>query len=533
MTAPESPSADGTRPPLPSPLAALDASVLPDPVATSDNSAALAHVDSVIARGSFDATWESLADYRPPRWFGESKFGVFLHWGAYTVPAFDTEWYPRNMYREGTRAFEHHVATYGEQRRFGYKDFLPHFTMERFQPEEWAALFKRAGAQYVVPVAEHHDGYALYDTGRSRWNTTRIGPRRDLLGDLLAAVDREWLITGASSHRAEHWFFMNGGTTFDSDVRDPAYADLYGPALRKEISPTSRFLEDWLLRTVEIIDKYRPQLLYFDSGIEEPSFEPYLRRLAAFYYNRAAEWGREVVINEKWGSFAPGTSVLDIERGTTDRILPTVWQNDTSISRTSWSWVEGHVYKTADDVIGELVDVVSKNGNLLLNIGPRPDGTIAEPEVEVLETIGAWLATNGEAIYGTRPWSVYGEGPTQTPVGSFSDATSAAYGAQDFRFTTMTEVGHDYVYAIALGRPEDGHLRVRNFGAASRLLARPIVDVRVLGQRETVGWHQEDAFLDVVVPTALRSGPSGPVVRIELAPVDAEPRTDFFHGLWI
>jgi alpha-L-fucosidase len=515
------------------PLEPLDPTTLPDPVDVSDNTAALAAVDEVIAAGPYSATWESLRSYTPPRWYGDAKFGIFLHWGAYSVPAFDTEWYPRTMYREGTRAFEHHVETYGPQNRFGYKDFLPHFRMESFDPAEWVALFKRSGAQYVVPVAEHHDGYAMYATARSRWNVAQIGPERDVLGDLLAAVDEAWLVRGASTHRAEHWFFMNGGMAFDSDVRDPAYSDLYGPALRKEMNPTERFLEDWLLRTVEIIDGYRPQILYFDTGIEEPSFEPYLRRLAAYYYNRAAEWGREVVINYKWDPFPPGSAVLDIERGTMGGILPDVWQNDTSVSRTSWSWVEGHDYKSPSDLIAELADVVSKNGNLLLNIGPRPDGTIAQPEAEILEAIGRWLAVNGEAIYGTSPWLVFGEGPTQPKAGSFADSTSAPYTAEDYRFTRMSEVGHEYVYAIALTTPANGRVRINSFGTSSRLLASPIVDVRVLGHRGPVEWRRDESGLEVTVPENLLEGDGGPVVRVELESEREPERIDFFHGHWI
>ena len=512
-------------------LEPLDPSTLPEPVDVSDNRPALAMVDAVIEAGPYEDTWESLSRYRAPQWYRDAKFGIFLHWGAFSVPAFGNEWYPRTMYRRGTPTFEHHVATYGPHNRFGYKDFLPHFRMERFDPQEWVAVFRRAGAQFVVPVAEHHDGYAMYDTARSRWKASEIGPRRDVMGDLLSAVDQSWLITGASTHRAEHWFFMNGGAEFDSDVRDPAYADLYGPALRKETNPTERFLEDWLLRTVEIIDSYRPQILYFDTGIEEPSFQPYLRRLAAYYYNRAAEWGREVVINYKWESFAPGSAVLDIERGSMAGIRPDVWQNDTSVSRTSWSWVEGHEYKSASELIQELVDVVSKNGNLLLNVGPRPDGTIPEKEVELLEAVGDWLTVHGEAIYGSSPWTVYGEGPTHPTPGSFTDAAAPAYTAEDLRFTTMTEVGHRYVYAIGLVRPENGRMRIRSFGSASPLIDRPVIDVRVLGADDRPEWTRTPEHMEVVLPPSELDGPGGAVVRIELEEHAAETRIDFFHGL--
>ena len=233
-----------------------------------------------------------------------------MHWGIYSVPAFANEWYSRSMYLEDSTAFAHHVATYGPQSEFGYKDFIPSFRMERFDPHEWTALFRRAGAQYVVPVAEHHDGFAMYDSDRSRWTAAKLGPGRDVLGDLLDAVDEAWMVRGASSHRAEHWFFMNGGMRFDSDVRDPALQDFYGPAQREETAPNERFLEDWLLRCVEIVDRYRPQVVWFDWWIEQPAFEPYLRKLAAYYYNRAHEWGREVVINYKWDAFAAGSGGL-------------------------------------------------------------------------------------------------------------------------------------------------------------------------------------------------------------------------------
>ena len=362
----------------------------------------------VIDAGPYDATWESLQSYRAPLWYHDGKFGIFLHWGVFSVPAFEDEWYSRNMYLQGTKPFEHHVTTYGSQREFGYKDFIPSFTMDKFQPDDWAALFKQAGAQFVVPVAEHHDGFALYDTDRSRWSVAQMGPRRDVFRQLGDAVDRAWMVLGASSHRAEHWFFMNGGSRFDSDVRDPAYADFYGPAQREEIAPNERFLEDWLLRCVEIVDKYRPQIFYFDWWIESAAFEPYLRRFAAYYYNRAAEWGREVVINFKWNAFAPGSAVYDIERGAMGGIRDDVWQNDTSVSRTSWSWVEGHDYKGAHELIAELADTVSKNGVLLLNVGPKPDGTIPDEERRLLTAIGEWLTRNGEAIYGSRPWIIPG-----------------------------------------------------------------------------------------------------------------------------
>ena len=494
-----------------------------------DDATRLADVDEVIRRGPFDATWESLAAYRAPGWYEDAKFGIFLHWGVYSVPAFGSEWYSREMYREGTPEFEHHVATYGDQKHFGYKDFIPQFTMDDFDPDAWAALFRRAGAQFVVPVAEHHDGFAMYDTVRSRWSAAQMGPHRDVFGDLTAAVTRASMVAGASSHRAEHWFFMNGGARFDSDVLDPDYIDFYGPAQREEAAPHEAHLEDWLLRTVEIIDSYRPQVLWFDWWIEHPAFEPYLRRLAAYYYNRAAEWQRGVVINYKWGAFREGTAVYDIERGAVRDIRPEIWQNDTAVSKTSWSYVEGHDYKTVADLVAELVDVVSKNGVLLLNVGPKADGTIPDAEQEILEGVGVWLAVCGEAVYGSRPWTVPSEGPTEQKVGSFVDGAAAAWTARDIRFTSRHDVTGDSVYAILLAHPDDGVARIRSFGSGSHLLARGIESVSVLGDPAPVSWTRTADSLDVQLD--LDRAPSvGVVVKVVLTPEVTPPRTDSFHG---
>ncbi|NQT87916.1 alpha-L-fucosidase, partial [bacterium] len=220
--------------------------------------------------GPFEPTWESLKKYSVPAWYQDAKFGIFIHWGVYAVPAFGNEWYPRHMYIEGSKQFDHHVETFGPQKDFGYKDFIPMFKAEKFDAAEWANLFRRSGAKFVVPVAEHHDGFAMYDSDLSEWCAAKMGPKRDLIGELAEAVRKEWLIFGLSSHRAEHWWFFDGGTKFDSDVTDPAYAGLYGPAQPKDMQPNEEFLEDWLARTCEFIDKYQPQIVWFDWWIEEP-----------------------------------------------------------------------------------------------------------------------------------------------------------------------------------------------------------------------------------------------------------------------
>jgi alpha-L-fucosidase len=452
----------------------------------------------------FEPTWESLCRYEVPDWYQDGKFGIFIHWGLYCVPAFGNEWYPRNMYRQGTKEFEHHVATYGPHTQFGYKDFIPQFRAEQFDAGQWAALFKRAGARFVVPVAEHHDGFAMYDSDCSRWTAAKMGPRRDIIGQLAEATRQEGMVFGVSSHRAEHWWFMNGGRTFPSDVQDPAYADFYGPAVvlpddhhNKDAQPRpdAKYLEDWLGRCCEIIDKYHPQLFWFDWWIEQVIFTTYLQRFASYYYNRAAEWNKGVAINYKYHAYPEGAAVLDIERGQLNDIRPLFWQNDTSVSKNSWGYVQNHDYKTSTSIVHDLLDVISKNGALLLNIGPKPDGTIPQPEVAMLEEIGAWLKMNGEAVYGTRPWKVFGEGPTEVAEGAFTDTKRAAFTAQDMRFTAKP----DALYATIMDWP-GAKTTIRSFKAGCALKASAIARVTMLGVDQPLSWQQDADGLTVQLP---------------------------------
>jgi alpha-L-fucosidase len=430
-----------------------------------------------------------------PDWYRDGKFGIFIHWGVYSVPAFGNEWYPRNMYVQGSPEFAHHVATYGPQSRFGYKDFIPRFTAERFDPVGWANLFQQAGARFVVPVAEHHDGFAMYDSAFSEWTATKRGPKRDIVGELEQAVRARGMVFGVSSHRAEHWWFMDEGRKFDSDVNDPRYQDFYGPAEPRDSQPSPAYLDNWLARCLELVDTYRPRLFWFDWWIEQPWFEPYLRRFAAHYYNRGQEWGQGVAINYKHHAFPDGTAVLDVERGQLTDIRPDFWQTDTSVAKTSWGYVENHDYKTATSIVHDLCDIVSKNGALLLNVGPRPDGTIPEPEVAILREIGDWLAVNGEAIYGTRPWKVFGEGPTEVVGGSFNDTKRSAFTSADVRFTAKRDV----VYAIVLGAPR-GEVTIQSFSSNLRLYNRRVDRVRLLGSNESLAFQRDAAGLRVSLP---------------------------------
>ncbi len=462
-----------------------------------DRAAALKAVDDGVARGPFAADWVSLEAYTVPDWYLDGKFGIFIHWGVYSVPAFGSEWYPRNMYREGSPEYKHHVKTHGPQNRFGYKDFIPGLTAEKFDPDHWAEVFRKSGAKYVVPVAEHHDGFPMYDCSYSEWTAAKMGPKRDIIGELSRAVREKGLVFGLSSHRAEHWWFFDGGMKFDSDVKDPAFAGLYGPAQpEKESTPDAAFLDDWLLRTCELVDKYQPQLVWFDWWIEQPCFQPYLQRFAAYYYNQGAAWGKGVAVNYKNKSFPLKAAVWDIERGQLAEIRQPFWQTDTSVSKNSWGYVEKQHYKTVASLVGDLVDIVSKNGALLLNIGPRPDGVIPEEEERMLLEMGQWLAVNGDAVYGTRPWKVFGEGPTRVADGSFSDTKRKPFTAEDVRFTTKDGA----LYAVLLAWPENGRVAVKSLGAKAGLADGEITAVSLLGSRDALQWKQKARALEVRLP---------------------------------
>ena len=469
----------------------------------------------------FEANWESLQQFTIPDWYQDAKFGIFIHWGLYSVPAFDNEWYSRNMYIQGDEAYEYHRKTFGSHAEFGYKDFIPMFTADKFDPKAWAQLFKDSGARYIVPVAEHHDGFMMYESQLSRWTAANMGPKRDIIGELSKAVRAQGMAFGLSNHRAEHWWFMNGGKDFDSDVQDSAYADFYGPAMpspRKWYSdgwdsddwqprPDKAFLEDWLARCCELVDKYQPAIVYFDWWIRQKAFEPYLQKFAAYYYNQAQAWGGQVAINSKNDAFPDGTVVFDVERGQLDEIRPLFWQTDTSVSYNSWCYIQNHEYKQSTEILHTLIDTVSKNGTLLLNIGPKPDGTIPEPEVAILRDIGRWLAANGEAIYGTRPWKIYGEGPTKIVEGEFKEREQEGFTPQDIRFTTQG----DTLYAIALGQPVDGRLCVKSLAAGSALYSGDISCVTHIGSGNALDWQRDEHGLHC----AVQSDEAAIVLKIE------------------
>jgi len=473
----------------------------------SQRAALLNVVDSVDRQGPFRADWESLQKYEAPEWYRDAKFGIFIHWGAYSVPAFGSEWYPRMMYVKDSNEYKHHVQTFGPQDKFGYKDFIPMFKAERFDPAAWAELFKKAGAKYVVPVAEHHDGFAMYDSSLSDWSAAKMGPHRDTTGELANAVRAAGLHFGVSSHRVEHNFFLGPGRSIHSDVNDPQYAMFYGPAHNWVMNPggtplnndftyiSSSWVNDWLARSAELVEKYHPDIVYFDWWIGQPSIRQNLTRFAAFYYNSSLKYGDHVgVINYKDYAMQEHSGVLDIERGQLGDLRLSPWQTDTSVSNKSWGYINNDTFKSPEFIVNQLIDIVSKNGNLLLNIGPRSDGTIPEEVQQVLLDVGAWLNINGEAIYGTRPWRTYGEGPTKVTAGTFHDTDSAKYTAEDFRFTTKPDV----LYVIGLAWPASGEAVVHSLTPTAG--SEALKSVELLGSNSKLEFEQRADGLHVRVP---------------------------------
>ena len=473
----------------------------------SQRAALLKDVETIDHQGPFRPDWESLQKYEAPEWYRDAKFGIFIHWGIYSVPAFGSEWYPRLMYIEGSSEYKHHIATYGTQDKFGYKDFIPKFKAENFDPAAWAELFKKAGARYVVPVAEHHDGFAMYDSALSDWTVAGMGPHRDTTGQLAKAVRAAGLHFGLSSHRVEHNFFLGPGRTIASDVNDPQYAALYGPAHTWLMAPwglplnadftyvSSAWANDWLARSAELVEKYHPDIVYFDWWIGQAAIRPNLARFAAFYYNSSLEYGDHVgVINYKDYAMQDHSAVLDLERGQLGDIRPLAWQTDTSVSNKSWGYINNDTFKSPEFVLDQLVDIVSKNGNLLLNIGPRSDGTIPEEVQHVLLDVGAWLNVNGEAVYGTRPWRIYGEGPTKVAAGSFHDTDTTHYTAEDFRFTTKGSV----LYAIGLQWPTSGEAVIHSLAAT--VGSEPVQSMALLGSDAKISFDQRSDGLHVRLP---------------------------------
>lgn len=403
---------------------------------------------------------QSLARHNDaPEWFRDAKLGIYFHWGVYSVPAFGSEWYSRNMYDLNSNDYRHHVATYGDPTKFGYPDFVPMFTAEKFDADQWASLFEKAGARFAGPVAEHHDGFSMWASKVTPWNAKDKGPKRDITGELEKAIRKHDMRLITTFHHARNnlWEKSPGNWTghyefvkknFPSLLDNPENAILYG------YMPRPKFVNIWKAKLIEVIDGYRPDIIWFDSWLDEiPERTRY--EFAAYYFNRAAEWSKDVVVVRKQDDLPLDFSVLDHEKSRASGASPRVWMTDDTISTGSWCYTNNLKIKSTDKVIHALVDTVSKNGVVLLNISPKADGTIPADQQQVLLELGDWMRINGEGIYATRPWETYGEGPTKEPEGGFSEAgkfLQLNYSAKDIRYTKSKD--GENLYVICLGWPE-------------------------------------------------------------------------------
>ena len=458
-----------------------------------DNTAFFGHSGNVITSnppGPFDPTWDSLERYQVPEWYLDAKFGIFIHWGAYSVAAFSNEWYARNMYVQGSPEFDHHVKTYGPQDKFGYKDFIPLFTVKNYRPDEWAQLFKNAGAKYVVPVAEHHDGFAMWNSDITPWCAGKMGPKRDLTGELAAAVRKQGMIFGCSTHRMEHHTFAYPRAGLANDQFDPRYAGFYGPPIPGDMNDggaSQVFQEDWLARVQELIDKYQPQLIYFDNGVNPRVYDPIKLRAAVYYFNSALQWGKEVTFGTKdWAYLAGSVQDFEKQQRAPKWIYPYPWQSDDAIGST-WGYTESPQpmgIRMPASIVSELIEHASTGGNLMLNVSPMGDGSIPQNQQTVLAAIGEWMKENGEGIYDSHAWRIPGEGtgtPAEVPPdwkgGSTADQSNAIKDGPtprvqtteaSFRFTTAG----GKLYAFGYRYPQTGSASIKSLSVNTAKVER-------------------------------------------------------------
>ena len=459
--------------------------------------AANTNVAKPMAPGPFAPTWDSVKEnYKTPAWFQDAKFGLFMHWGVYSVPAYHNEWYEKHMYA----AFvAWHAEHFGPQEKFGYKDFIPRFTCEKFNADEWADLFQKSGAKYVVPTAEHHDNFAMWDSDVTPINAKKMGPKRDLIGELSVAVRKKGLKFGVSNHGIENFTFINPTAELDArlkaahaDLYDPNWAEFYHVADRSDAA-TQKFLTDWVNRNLELIDKYQPDMLWFDNGVNHRYYDPLKLTVAAYYYNRAKNWGKEVSISTKGAAYAPSNndsqqvgSIIDFEKigaRSPAGIRPGPWQVDDPIGST-WGYTSDMKVQGANSIVHKLADTASRNGNLLLNLSPKSDGTIPDEQKKTLLAIGAWLEINGDAIYGTHNWTKFSEG---------NDARGGGGRELSWRFT----VKGDALYAIALSWPTNETVIT---SLSTTNVAEKITGVELLGHKGALEFSQDETGLKIKLP---------------------------------
>ena len=449
----------------------------------------------------YEPTWNSLSNRKTPQWLREGKFGIYTHWGVYSVPAQGPNgtWYSYSIYNSPNGPErKYQEKTYGPLEKFGYKDFIPMFTGEKFNAEEWADLFQKSGARFAGPVAVHHDGFCMWDTKYSEWNSLKMGPKRDVVGELAKAIKKRDMKFVTAFNHAENWFFFPT-TNKNLDCGDPRYSGLYGPIHAPNEPLSKAFLDDWKNKIFEVVDKYDPDFIWFDFGLSMIN-DRYKQEMLAYFYNNAEKNQKEVVVTYKYHQLPPGAGLLDWEQGQESELTYYDWITDSTVdSGKGWGYVKGLGFKTLNNLIDNLVDRVSKNGYLLLNVGPKPDGTIPDEAKTLLLGMGAWLKINGEAIYGTVPWIVAGEGPTKLgKSGEFNEKNDLHYTSQDIRFT----VKDNNIYAIVLDWPTESVLikTLGLIGYNQALYPAEIASVTMLGDDKELKWELKKEGLKIEPP---------------------------------
>ncbi len=471
----------------------------------------------------FTSDIETFKQYQYPEWFRDAKFGIWSHWGPQAVPR-QGDWYARKMYESDvldwntkkptgkpSREYLYHIEHYGHPSKFGYKDIIPLWKAERWNPEELMKLYKKVGAKYFVSMATHHDNFFLWDSKIHRWNSVDMGPKKDVVGLWQKAAKKEGMKFGVSEHLGASytWFQTSHGADKTGpmagvpyDGANPEYQDLYHPKTADDdkawLTNNPENQKNWLTSITELIDMYQPDLIYSDS---ELPFGDVGRTMVSHFYNQdlAKNKGQLNAVYTCKHSVSNGRWVMDIERGAMDSISTDPWQTDTSIG--DWYYRTGQKYMTGTEVIQMLVDIVSKNGNLLLNVVQTPEGDLEQDVLDILNEIAAWIPDNGEAIYGTRPWKIYGEGPStkNQEKGVFGGVKDVRpYESSDIRFTTKGET----LYAFCMQNPADD-IKIASLGKDSKVCGKQVASVKILGSKEKLKWNQQNDALVIEKPSKL------------------------------
>ena len=500
-------------------------------------------IPALAGTGPYAPNWDSLLQYDAPEWYRDAKFGIWAHWSPQCVPE-DGDWYARNMYEPGQRQYQFHQEHYGPSSRFGYKDLCAQWTLLNWQPEELMDRYKKAGARFFFSLANHHDGFDCWGSQYQPWNAQSMGPHRDVVGTWARAARDRGLRFGVTIHQARNWWWFQtshnadkqgpfAGVPYDGELtladgkdtwwqgNDPQR--LYGPKHPQDALPDPSYVKNFYDRTRDLIDLHDPDLLYFDNALFPLGWGG--MNIAAYYYNNSLlkHGGKvDVVANIKNVPDHLAKSVVaDYERGLTSGIMPFAWQSETCIGEWHYNRRlynrpgEFGGYLQPRDVIHWLVDTVSKNGTFVLNVPGKPDGTIDAKEIAVLDKITAWMGVNGEAIYETRPWKIYGEGPNAIKAGSFQGNSVSKLGAQDVRFTRSKD--NKTVYAITLGLPA-GELAIQALGLSSPNSPGKIAKLEVLGSTQAPKWKQSANGLTVTMPNGISGIPDyGVALKASLA----------------